>query len=57
MERELKKEFPEAEIDALIEPGTYWFTVSAAEVENQSEIEDTIQRIGETVYETGNFWE
>lgn len=56
-ERELKKAFPQVEVE--FERSDYCgkaITVSDAELDDQSEIEDNAQRICELVFETGLFW-
>jgi len=55
--REIKKVYPDAKID--FERGDYCgksIIVSDTGIEDPSDDEDEIQRICESVYETGNFW-
>jgi hypothetical protein len=53
---ELRKEFPDCEIEHSDDSGTYSFRLTEYDGDDYYEVEDTIQRITETVYETGNFW-
>ena len=55
--RELRRAFPDCEIEHRDESGTYSFRLTDYEMADREHVEDTIQRITETVYETGNFWE
>ena len=60
LEREYTKailaEYPDAEIEFEDSTDTNWLVVKDAELDDPSEIEDNIQRITETVFETGLFW-
>ena len=53
---ELRKEFTDCEIEHSDDSGTYSFRLTEYDGDDYYEVEDTIQRITETVYETGNFW-
>lgn len=53
----LGKEFPAAEIEHREISDTYAFRVSNDDGgDDRGSISDTVQRIAEEIYETGNFW-
>jgi len=60
LEREYTKailaEYPEAEIEFEDSTDTHCLIVKNTGLDDPSEIEDNIQRLTETVFETGNFW-
>ena len=60
LEREYTKallaEYPDAEIEFEESTDTKSIVVKTSGLEDPSEIEDNIQRITETVFETGLFW-
>lgn len=60
LEAEYKKailaEYPEAEIDFSGTDTTYAIRVTGTGMDDPSEIEDNVQSICESVFETGNFW-
>jgi len=60
LEREYTKailaEYPDAEIEFEESTDTKSIIVKISGLDDPSEIEDNIQRIAETVFETGNFW-
>lgn len=49
-------EYPEAEIDFSGTDTTYAIRVTGTGMDEPSEIEENVQRICESVFETGNFW-
>jgi len=49
-------EYPEAEIDFGGTDTTYAIRVTGTGMDDSSEIEDNVQHICETVFETGKFW-
>jgi hypothetical protein len=52
---EILKVYPDIEIEHKNEDAIRSFRLYT-DLDDQSEIEDTIQTIGEDVYATGNFW-
>jgi len=60
LEREYTKailaEYPDAEIDFEDSNDTHWLVVKNSGLDDPSEIYFNIQRITETVFETGFFW-
>ena len=60
LEREYTKailaEYPDAEIEFEDSADIYCLIVKTSGLDDPSEIEDNIQRITETVFETGLFW-
>jgi hypothetical protein len=60
LEREYTKallaEYPDAEIEFEESTDTKSIVVKTSSLDDPSEIEDNIQRICETVFETGLFW-
>ena len=60
LEREYTKailaEYPDAEIEFEESTDTKSIAVKTSGLDDPSEIEDNIQRITETVFETGLFW-
>ena len=55
-EKAILTEYPEAEIDFSGTDTTYAIRVTCTGMDDPSEIEENVQHICETVYETGNFW-
>lgn len=49
-------EYPDAEIEFEDSADTKFIVVKTIDLDDHSEIEDNIQRITETVFETGIFW-
>jgi len=49
-------EYPDAEIEFEDSTDTHCLVVKTSGLDDPSEIEDNIQRIIETVFETGLFW-
>jgi len=60
LEREYTKailsEYPDADIDFEDSNDTHWLVVKNSGLDDPSEIHFNIQRITETVFETGLFW-
>ena len=52
----LTKAFPDAEIEFSNSSDTYSIRVTDTGLEDPREIEDEVQGICESVFETGNFW-
>ena len=55
-EKAILAEYPDAEIEFKNEDSTYSVRVTQTGLDDPSEIEDNVQRICESVFETGNFW-
>lgn len=55
-EKAILAEYPEAEIDLGGTDTTYAIRVTETGMDDPSEIEDNVQSICETVFETGDFW-
>lgn len=52
----LTKAFPEAEMEFRSSSDTYSIRVTDTGLDDSCEIEDEVQGICESVFETGNFW-